>query len=247
MRAKYGTYWHDRNELAVRMEYRAKFDTFQRRIGEDIRVTIIGRKKANSQAALTTALNNLFNAYQSDYLDFVLYLDDDVTPTNRILINSGTFGGVKVIAGPNMLDGKGIWGQRPDYAGQAAYYIVLGASTRVGSGQYAYQERLLIKGTGAAKWRYSPQITGAPQSQILQDQTSFWYIQEGSAVGRDAYLSPNAPLYPGIEHADMREIIYESPRDIVVGDQELFGTRWKYFMEATTAQGFSSFVIPTVT
>ncbi len=247
MRARYGSYWHERNELAVRMEYRAKFDTFERRIGEDVRVTIIGRKKADSQADLTTKLNALFTAYQSDYLDFELFLDDDTTQTNRILINSGTFGGVKVINGPNSLDGDGIWGRRVDYANQAAYYIVLGATTRTGDGTYAYKERLLVKGTGAAKWRYSPQISGDPQQQTLQTNTSFWYIQEGMIVGRDAYLSPNPPLYPSIEHGEMREIGYESPQNIVIGDEELFTTRWKYFMEATVSQGFSAFVLPTVT
>lgn len=246
MRARYGSYWHERNELAVRIEYRSKFDTFQRRMGEDIRVVIIGRKKADSQAALTTKLNDLFTAYQSDYQSFELFLDDDTTQTNRILINSGTFGGVKVISGPNSLDGDGIWGRRVDYANQAAYAIVLGAQTRTGSGQYSFRERLLVKGTGAEKWKYSPQISGDPQRQTMQTNTSFWYIQEGTAVGRTAYIAPNPPLYPSIVHGDMTEFEYESPLDIVTGGNELYTSRWKYFMEATVSQSFSAFVLPSV-
>lgn len=246
MKAKWGTYEHDQNELAVRCEYRSIFDKFQRRIGEQVRFTLIGRKRANSQAALTTKLNDLFTAYQSDYKDFYLYLDDGSTETTHKILSSATFGGTKVVAGPNFLS-DGIWGASPEYANQRTYYVVLQAETRVGTGLYAWRERISIRGTGAAKWRYSPQITGAPQLQILQDQTSFWYIQEGSAIGRTNYVAPSAPLFPSIEHADMREISYATPEQIVVGGQELFYTGWKYFFEATTSAGFSAFVVPSVT
>lgn len=247
MKATYGTYEHDQHELAVRCEYRAIFDKFRRRMGEQVRFILVGTKRAATQADLTTALQALFTAYQSDYLDFTLFLDDGTTPTAHILDTSATFGGVKVVAGPDFLN-HAPWGARPEYANQRSYYIVLQAETRAGSGLYAWQEKMLIRGTGAAKWRYSPQISGAPQSQILQDQTTFWYIQQGMNIGRENYVAPPGPLYSGIEHADMREIELSTPSDMtaVSGQNELYMTEWKYFMEATTSAGFSAFTLPTV-
>lgn len=242
---KYGTYTHDQSEVSVRAAYTSIFDQFQRRIGEKIRFTCLGVKRAASQTALTTALVDLFDAYQVDYQDFGLYLDDGTTPTVMAVLNSATFGGTKVIVPPSQINGP--WSGQPEYANQKTYYFVLEAQTRVGDGLYAYKERLTTRGTGGSKWRYSPQISGAPQLQILQSATTFWYVQEGRAVGHNDYVAPNLPLFPGIEHAEMREVTYESPEEVVVGGQRLFTTEWRYFMEATTAAGFTAFDVPSIT
>lgn len=247
MKAKYGTYDHDQHELAVRCEYRSVFDTFRRRMGEQIRFILVGTKRASSQANLTIALDALFAAYQEDYKDFTLFLDDGTTETTHKIVSTATFGGLKVAAGPDFLN-HAPWGPRPEYANQRSYYIVLQGETRVGTGLYAWQEKMLIRGTGAAKWRYSPQISGAPQAQTLQTQTTFWYIQQGRSIGRENYVAAPGPLYPGIEHADMREIEVSTPSDMtaVSGQNEMYMTEWKYFMEATASAGFSAFTLPTI-
>lgn len=252
MKAQYGGYIHDQNELALRCEYRSVFDKFRRRMGEQIRFIMVGTKRASTQAALTTKLNELTAAYGNDYEDFKLFLDDGSTESAHTLISSATFGGVKVGMGPNFLN-HAPWGGRPEYANQRSYVIVLEAETRRGSGGgivdlYAWQERILIRGTGAAKWRYSPQISGAPQVQTLQTETTFWYIQQGMSIGRTDYAAAPGPLYPGIEHAEMREIVYGTPTDMtaVANQNEMYATEWKYFMEATASAGFSAFTLPTV-
>jgi len=242
---KYGSYAHEQAEVGVRAEYTSIFDTFRRRMGEKIRFTIIGVKRADTQAALITKLNALFTAYMEDYKDFGLYLDDGVTPTNMVVSNAATFGGVKVVVPPSMINGP--WSGRPEFANQKTYYFVLEAETRVGEGIYAWKQRLVVKGTGGPKWRYSPRQVGDPQVQTLQTNTSFWYIQTGANIGRKDYYPAEAPLFPSIEHGEMREVGYDSAREIrYPGEAELFGTDWKYFMEATVSQGFTSFLLPTL-
>lgn len=246
---KKGSYSHDQNSVGLRVEFFSIFDQMKRRMGEKIRYTLVGVLRANSQSELTTKINALVAAYQTDYENVGMYLDDGTTPTSHTITNSATWGGVKVVAGPNFINGP--WSGQPEYANQRTFYIVLEAETRSGSGTYAWKERLLIKGTGAAKWVYSPQQVGDPQFQTLQTSTSFWYVQEGTAVSHgESFIAPPGPLFPGAEHGDMREISYETGDDIVWDNAtSSLKTRqnrssWKYYMEATVSQGFTAFILP---
>jgi len=248
---KYGSYSHDQDEVMVRTSVQSIFDRFNRRMGDMIEYTIIGVKKVpyntddeTTKEDLTTALQELTDAYDVDYEDFGLYHDDGTTPTRHIVTNNETFGGTKVVVAPSFMSGP--WTGRVEYVDRRMYYLVLRAEIRVGEGLYSYSERLTIRGTGAAKWVYSPQEIGDPQAQTLQTSTSFWYVQEGECVGRQDWEAPADPLFPSIEHGEMRVRTFETAKDIVVGGQEMFSTSWKYFMEATVSQSFSAFDVPSI-
>lgn len=247
---KKGTYAHAQNSVALRAEYYAIFDTMKRRMGTKIRFTIIGVLRGTDQPDITAQIAALRAAYNTDYEDVGLYLDDGTTPTGHIITNSSTWGGIKVAAGPSFINGP--WSGQPEYANQRTFFLVLEAETRSANGSsYAWKERLLIKGTGAPKWIYSPQMVGDPQYQVMQTSTSFWYIQEGTAVSHgENFISPQDPLFPGIEHGDMREVVFETGDDMVWdNDASLIKVRqnktsWKYYMEAIVSQGFSAFILP---
>lgn len=240
---EWGGHRHAQDEVGVKIEYRSLFDKFGRRMGEVQEWHILGAVCADSQAALTSAIAGLEAAYLADYQNLTLYLNDGTTPTAHQLINTDTFGGTHVaffgyIEGP--------WKMQLEYANRRTFYIVVRAEKRWGTGLYAWKERLTIKGTGAAKFRYMPSMNAAPVSQTLQQSTTFFYVQQGMGIGRQASAVVPGPLFPGIEHAEQRRIAYDSPTDIVVNGEEMFMTTWQYVMEATAAQGFSAFIIPTV-
>jgi hypothetical protein len=247
---KKGSYAHAQNSVALRAEYFSIFDTMKRRMGEKIRFSLIGVLRGTSQTDITTQINALRAAYQVDYENVGLYLDDGTTPTGHVINNADTWGGIKVAAGPSFINGP--WSGQPEYANQRTFYLVLEAETRVDTNEtYAWKERLLIKGTGAPKWIYSPQQVGDPQYQILQTSTSFWYIQEGTAVSHGTgYIDPPDPLFPGIEHGDMREVVFETGDDMVWNNElsrieaRQNKSSWKYYMEAVVSQGFSAFTLP---
>lgn len=245
---KWGSYAHDQNEVGVRIHYRGIFDTFGRRMGDVHDWHILGAKLASSQANITTALASLEAAYLTDYNDLILYLDDGTTETRHKLLNENMFGGTHVtsfgyISGP--------WKMQTEYANRRTFFATVRGEQRYGSGQYSWKERIRIKGTGGAKFRYMPRLVGVPIAQTLQTATSYYYIQEGSAIGRQAYIAPPGPLYPGIEHLPERVIEYYSPDEIRTDgtnlQEEMFLTTWRYVMEATTAQLFSIFTLPTIT
>ncbi len=248
---KYGSYSHDQDEVMLRTSVQGIFDKFNRRMGDMIEYTIIGVKQVEddadpevTKANLTTALQALTDAYDVDYQDFGLYHDDGSTPTRHVVTNGETFGGTKVVVAPSFMSGP--WGGRIEYLNRRTYHIVLRAEIRVGEGLYDWNERVTIRGTGGPKWRYSPREVGTPELQILQTATSFWYVQEGSNIGRKDWYPPAEPLFPGIEHGEMRVRTFETAKDKVVDGNEMFATSWQYFMEATNDQGFSAFDLPSV-
>ena len=242
---KWGSYTHAQDEVGIRITVRSIFDTFNRHMGQIQDWHILGAIHSTSQADLTSRLTSLEAAYNTTHQDLCLYLSDGTTKTRHEMKNADQFGG-NVLTGFGYIDGP--WKMRCEYANRRTFWATIRGEQRFGSGQYAWRERITIKGTGAGKWRYMPQLIGAPVAQQLQSATPFYYVQEGMAIGREAYIVPPGPIYPGIEHAEMREIVYHTPRDMRWGPKnEMYTSSWRYVMEATTDQGFSAFTIPTVT
>lgn len=239
---KWGSYAHAQDEVGIRIHKRSIFDTFGRRMGMVHDWHILGAVHGTSQADLTSKLSALETAYDSDYLDLKLMLNDGTTETQHKLLNSAVFGGTHV-TGFGYIDGP--WKMQLEYANRRTFWATVRGEIRTGSGQYAWKERLRIKGTGGAKFRFMPRLVGTPIAQTLQTATTFFYIQEGSAVGREAYIAPPGPLFPSIEHEEEREIGYYTPEDMRTDgtnpQNEMFLTTWRYVMEATVAEAFSEF------
>jgi len=242
---KWGSYAHAQDEVGIRIHRRVIRDTFGRRMGAVHDWHIIGAVHGTSQADLTTKLAALEAAYDDDYLDLILFLNDGSTETAHKLVTANTFGGTHK-TGFGYMDGP--WKMQLEYANRRTFWITVRAEFRTGTGTYAWKERVRIKGTGGEKFRYMPRLIGVPIAQTLQTATSFYYIQEGSAIGRQAFIVPPGPLYPSIEHEDEREIGYYTPEDLkwdgTALDKEMYLTTWRYVMEATTDQNFSAFVVP---
>lgn len=242
---KYGSYSHQQNSVALRITLISTFDRFRRRMGATQRWDLVGVVRGTSQSDLTTKLGALETAYDSDYQDWTLCLDDGSTPSVHVVTSAGTFGGTKVLSGVNYLNGP--WSGRPEYANQRTFTVSLGMETRVGTGYYSWKEKLTIRGTGGPRWRFSPSIDAVPLAQTLQLYTSFHLIQEGTLLAREDWYAPQTPVEPSWEHQELREVSYETADDIVVGDQEMFRTSWRYVMELNAYAGFSSLTVPSIT
>lgn len=242
---QYGAYAHQANSVAIRITRISPFDKFRRRIGVTERWDLVGVVRGTSQSDLTTKLGALETAYDDDYKDWTLFLDNGSTPTVHTVVSANTFGGTKVLSGVNYLNGP--WSGRPEYANQRTFAVSLGMEVRVGTGYYSWKERLTIRGTGGSRWRFSPSIDAVPLAQTLQVYTSYHLIQEGTLLAREDWYAPADPVEPDWEHQEMREITYDTADDIVVGGQEMFRTSWKYIMEMNSYAGFSSLTIPSIT
>lgn len=241
---QWGSYQHQPNECGLKIRNRQVFDKFGRVMASIVEYHVIGAIIGTSQADITSKLSSLESAYiNSGFKDIKLLEDDASTETQHTLLNSETFGGTHCV---HFDYPEGPWKMGPEYANRRTYYIVLRGEKRYGNGLYAWTERLSIRGTGAPKWRYMPSMTGAPVRQDLQQQTPFYYVQQGMAIGRYARPAPPTPIFPTIEHGDMREVSFVTPEEIRVNGADKYAVTWRYVMEATNAQGFSGLIWPTV-
>jgi hypothetical protein len=207
---------------------------------------IVGNVKGTSQIDITSKLDTLESAYNADYKDLVLYLNDGVTASQHSIDNSATFGGAHVVDFGYI---SGPWKMRTEYANKRTFYAVIRAEYRTGTGAYSYQEHIMQDGTGASRWSMMHSLNALPIPQNLNAYTSSKYVQRGSAVGRTGYPSVPSAVYPGWVHGDLTKIEYWSPSDKRWGtgpslqdaQNEMYKVRWTYIMEATTSQSFSGF------
>jgi len=243
---KWGLYAHGQDEIGVKIRKRGIFDSFGRRMGTIEEWHIVGNIKGTSQVDITTKLAALELAYDTDYKDAVIYLNDGATETQHKIDNSKTFGGVHVVDFGYI---SGPWKMRTEYANKRTFYIVLRAEHRTGTGIYSYHERLVQNGTGASKWAMMHSLNALPIAQNLNAYTSVKYVQQGVAVGRTAYPAPPAAMWSAWVHGDLTKIEYLTPEDLRWGtgpilqntQQDKFGISWTYVMEAPVAGIFGGF------
>jgi len=242
---KWGSHNHEQDEVGVKIHYRSVFDKFGRRIGDVQEWHILGAVIGTSQSNLTSKLQTLEEAYQTDYQNLGLYLNDGSTATRHTVDNADTFGGTHVVYFGYV---EGPWKMQLEYANRRTFYIVIRAEIRVQPDTlYAWKERLTIKGTGGKKFRYMPSMNAAPEPQDLMQSTTWFYVQQGMAIRRKSYPLQPGPIFPVIEHQEQRRIAYDTPKEIRVNGNELYMITWQYVMEATAGQGFTQFLLPAVT
>ncbi len=241
---KWGSHTHEQDEVGIKINYRSVFDKFNRRIGDMQEWHILGAVIGTSQADLTTKLTTLETAYSTDYKDLGMYLNDGTTATRHTVTNTSTFGGTHVAFFGYV---EGPWKMQLEYANRRTFYIVIRAETRVNVDTlYAWKQRMTIRGTGGKKFRYMPSLNANPEPQDLQQATTWFYVQQGMAIQRKSNPLPPGPLFPLIEHQEQRRVAYDSPKEIRVGDQELYAITWQYVMEAANSAGFTAFTLPVV-
>lgn len=223
MHIKYGEYTHDTNECTIAISRRGLYTEDGSRYGYRDRWEITGMLQAASQGALTGAIDGLKAAYAENGLDIGLYTDSG-SATSHSITSEDTTTGTLVMEGPDFPEGEGA-----EYTTFRHYRIVLEAETTGDTGGLlvSYQETLLYRGTGGPVWRYLPVLTGPPQQQMLQQQSTRWLFQRGRAEQAVTYPARPGPLLPAAEHQDLREYTQETLSD---GSNRKVSS-WSYTME----------------
>ncbi len=160
----------------------------------------------DTQAELTSRINEVERAYQNNDLDAALYEDDDTTTPHR-LGNSSSLTGVFVreLSWPS--------GSPDQYATTRTGRVVLEAwYFDVESQIVSFHETLDFSGTTGTRWRYREIFNGLPRRQHLNTRTVQRIRQFGSSVSLKGYLDAPRPIFPSQEHGDLRRIGRGSPR-----------------------------------
>jgi hypothetical protein len=224
---KYGNYSHANNEVSLTAMVR--LIKSKRGQTQFVKHTwnLQGVLQAETQAALTTALTILEDAYGDDGKDAGLYLDNGTTATNLVLDSSAASGGVRILQKPSFPVGNGA-----EYSTFRTYTIVLEADfVETSTGLLDFTETIDFIGTGGPRFVYLPVLNGLPQRQLVNQRTVQRVVQFGSALGHGTYPVPPPPKWPFAEKEDLRRIRAVSPLNLN-GTLTEFRIDWHYTFES---------------
>jgi hypothetical protein len=229
---QYGNYQHAHGEVNLSLTKRANrnargftaYTTWTMQLEGTL--IAVGDTAAEMQASIHAQILALENAYGLDGFDAGLFHDDgSLTP--HFLDSSASLGGVRVIGMEFDKDNRD--GQ---YATGRSYRITLEADfPNPAVALQQWTESLRIVGTGGPRTVHLETISGVPQKQVVNQRTIVRATQSGSAVGLRTYPLPPAPLFPGAELVDNREVSKGSPRNLH-GAFVDWPINWSYQFEA---------------
>lgn len=229
----YGNYRHELAEAGVAIARETVFSPMAMPIATREHWRIDGILQAETQDALTTAIEELSRAYRLQAQDVTLYLPDGSTPTAHRILSRNTIGGVRVVKPPSFPENKGA-----EYSTYRSYTIELEAETPVenaGEIMLQWDETLSFTG-GGPRWVYLPVLSGPAIKQLVQQQTTYRVTQSGR--GGLSGLSPaGCTIWLDAWHSDASSVTRKLPRLSGSGSSAVeteFEVTWNYQFESAS-------------
>jgi hypothetical protein len=153
-----------------------------------------------------------------------------------------TLSGTSSLVGPRVTSVSFPESTGPEFASVRTYRIRVEAERSAGTGLngdvISYKESV-SRSSGSGIYQVVETITGTAQVFLTCQRTAYRATQQGEAVGRTAYPTPSAPLWPTylIEEAP---VVRDSPAFVKVnaggtaGTCQMFRVQWSYSFAAGT-------------
>ncbi|OHB81789.1 MAG: hypothetical protein A2W31_06590 [Planctomycetes bacterium RBG_16_64_10] len=225
----YGSHAHDSGECAVQWSA-DPIITNGTRTGVKYIVDVRGRLHGDTQAALTTAIAALESAYDQDNKDIGLLFSDG-TRTAHYLSARSCRGGTRVTRLSYPLGDGGQYSTYRDYQITVEAEV---AAEDDESGILEWSETVTQIG-GGRQYGFLETLNGAPQEQILKQQTVYRATQQGEAVGAKKYPPPAPPIWASRFCNDRSQVSHTSPRKVgtLKGEEYTeYRTSWSYVFES---------------
>ncbi len=227
IRLKYGDYEHELEEAAVAIDRRSNLSDTGAPFSIITRWDIEGTLISDTQANLSTAIDDLIAAYASHGQDAQLLFDDD-SPTSHVLLSANTWGGVRVVRPPSFPQGRD-----GEYTVYRNFAVTLEAEERIDGNEeiVSWKETVEIRGTGGPRRAVIEVIAGYPQEQITTTNSMVTATQRGQAVGLTSWPTPPGPLWPDAEQVAERVVTRDHPQAIGSGANRVyreFPRTWSY-------------------
>ena len=203
------------------------------RRGTKITWNLSGQIEAADQASLTTAIQALEAAFDTNGRDAILYLPDGVTPTAHQLLNAGSSTGVKVVKLPSYPTGQGA-----EYSTFRTWTAVLEAEyedENPDQDEVSFVETVSTIGTGGPAFVIRQGVRRAHKQQLF-DKTPVRATQSGSATGKTRYPAPPPPIWPSAEKVEQRQVTRKTPKRGGTPGQPTYTDweiNWTYTFEST--------------
>lgn len=227
---QYGDFQHETGECEVSITKSAQYNEVSNTIERlTQRWTISGMLLAPSQAQLASKITALELAYSVDGKDATLRYESN-SPTPHQLLTATALGGVRIIEPISYPDGG-----RGEFAVWRKYRVTLEAIYLGGPSGIVLWNEVISAAGGVPLYGFAQPIYGLPQKQLLATNTTYRVVQQGRAVGRTAYPSFPAKLWPN-DLVDVEET-KEGPswtKNNGVYQYQDFPIAWRYFYESST-------------
>ena len=190
---RYGSYETDNNSSWFSLTMRANVGQTGRKISEIQRWTIHTVLTATSQTLLDTAITDHEAGMRQNHVDLKFFKDNGSETAHKI-INSNTRNGVefKGISYPGYFPGQ--WGAHSEYVNLR--YVVTQHEAEVFDveNNIVFYDHSFDFNLGGIDYAVLGALTGPPQVQFTMQQSPFWAIQQGTAIGMFSHPVPPGPL-----------------------------------------------------
>lgn len=204
---RYGGYHHPLDE--VNLEKFERFVIYSDRHARKLakhRMTFSGELQYATQGNITSAIDQLENAYNFDRAGDLGLYQDDGSPTPHILHDATSINGVRI----TYFDYP--QGDPAEYATKRTYRVVAEAEYLAAEDDIvSFQETLSFVGNGGPLWDMEICAKGPPIPIVRARRTPQRVIQTGRIVGLTYYYGVPPPVYSQYEHFDRRQYVPESP------------------------------------
>lgn len=227
MQLKYGSDSFEAASLLIGVT----METVQNEAGVPViktrRLSASGYIYEDTQAALTTRINEIERFLSIPYRDLILY-DDAGAISAHLLLNATSITGVRCVSGPNFPEKAG-----NEYVNQRSFNFVMEADYAIDSVTplVRFRETLTISG-GGPRFVVREAVEGPPVRQKVTESSGVIAVQAGEAVGFADWpileeIAP--PIFPEwlTGGDDNPRVTYVSP-DQRGPNRINFGLSWEY-------------------
>lgn len=239
---------HATDEVGIKIDSDIIESKFKEPLIRIERWTIVGAlKNDGASGGLQAGINALNAAYQDGGQNYgnVTYTANGNVHT---LSNSGSFSGVRVKSFGYM---GGPWKMHTEMSNRRAFYAVLQAEYLLSADIVGYQEEVEQFGQFGSRFRYMPSLTGTPEYQTLNANTTATYIQRGTLIKRSSAPSANAIIFgSSFVHNERVRVKDIAPEILATNNSSqvglFYGVQWYYEAEYASAPTLTYFDIPSL-
>ncbi len=220
--AKLGNFQFQDDEInLVKVDYSTRYSGRNKKLYKVVTMQCYGELIHNGADEINAAANDVYNALQTDGLDFTYTVNGFLV---HQLLNSGD-----CVTGTKVLNHSFPQGGPEQFATTRSVAFTLQATYDTPEDDLvSWTEEIEIIGTGGPKFFVVDTAFG-PIAIYTSIATAQYYSQVGEAVGYLHYPDPPGPCDPAGEFQDRRRIGRKGGRNLGNG-LRFFTRKWSYFM-----------------
>lgn len=245
MIVQYGTYVHEAAHVHYAISSRREYGQTGKSMVKVEDWIITGNVRATNAAALKTAEEDVYDAYQLSGLDLTIFYNDGTTESSNKIVSADTLNGVRPVS--FRWTGGGPQGSMMQQVNRRTFQVHVRAEFLDDEDAYAishWHQSFSILSTGGSDFVIQRALTGVTVKQTVATYTPYRAVQKGIAMGRITWPSfPTALFVSSLKPEPFRQE-YLTPKIYGANQNMQFPIIWEYHFESTTSMSSTSILPP---